>query len=143
MDTMQEKARKNWAIRKIAKDLQVEGIWAPIPLEGVGTVQIKCRARDTVKYQEVLQRLYKPIRARYKDTVPPELQHTLLLQIMAEAVVADWKDVPDNNGAPLPFTMENVTMFLDLYPDARDAVAAVSGEYSLYLAQAEKDVLGN
>lgn len=136
-------ARNQWAIRKVAKHKQLDGIWCPIPLEGLGTVQIKVRARDTIKYQETVSRIYKPIRARYKENVPADLQHTLMLQIMQEAIISDWKDVPDNSGNPLPYNPENVIMFLDSFPDARDAVAAVSGEYSLYLADAEKEVLGN
>lgn len=143
-ELLAKKARSSWAVRKVAKDLQVSGIWAPIPLDGIGTIQMRIRARDTVAYQEVVQRIYKPVRARYGDQpIPAELQHALTLEILAEGIVTDWKEVPDNSGNPFPYNKENVILFLDNFPDARDAVAAVSGQYALFLAQAEKDVLGN
>lgn len=135
----------SWEARRKAKELMNQGIWIhDLPVQGLGKIGLRFRSRDSVQYQEKLTAIYKPIRARYgKGEPPPEVAGQVLVQVMAEAVLVDWENVPDPQGRPLPYTAQNAIEFLDMYPDVRDVLAALSQDYAAFLAQAETDVKGN
>lgn len=149
-DQMKQPAPKvlphaSWDARKKAKELMNDGIWIrDFPVQGLGKIDLKFRSRDGVKYQEKLTAIYKPIRARYgKGDVPPEIAGQVLTQVLAEAVLVDWARVPNEKGEDMPYNATNANEFLDMYPDVRDALSALTADYSAFLAQAEADTKGN
>ena len=127
-----------WAKQRKAKELREAGIWVPIRVEGADW-RFLVRSRESKQYQAALEKHLQPMRRRYKNQEPPaEETQAVLIRIFAEGAIVDWQGVTDENGQPLPYSLDNAVMLLGEFPDIRDIIAGTSTEYAAYLAEAEE-----
>lgn len=127
---------------KTDKNLEENGTWVDY---GDG-LQVQIRRLNSAKSREVRRRLEKPYTKGFRgQDMPESLQEELLNRQLAEAIVVDWKGVPDPEDPKkmLPCTPENVLRMVTEFPDFRDDIMAASMERATYqqeqLKEAEKN----
>ena len=64
-------------------------------------------------------------------------------QIIAEAVIVDWKGAKDRNGDEIPNTTEAKLKVLKDLPDFRNQVAAVAMERETFKRELDEDAVKN
>jgi hypothetical protein len=124
------------------KKLEETGTWVDY---GDG-VRVQIRRMNSLKSREVRRKLEKPYTKGFRgQDLPDTLQEELLNKQVAEAIVVDWKGVPnpDNPKELLPCTPENVLKVVTAFPDFRDDIVAASMERATFqheeLKEAEKN----
>lgn len=127
---------------KTDKNLEESGVWVDY---GDG-IEVQIRRLNSAKSRETRRRLEKPYTKGFRgQDMPESLQEELLNKQVAEAIVVDWKGVPDpdNEGKELPCTPENVLKMVQRFPDFRDDIMAASMERATFqqeeLKEAEKN----
>src|SRR5688572_25956454 len=109
------------------KNLEESGVWVDY---GDG-VEVQIRRMNSAKSRETRRRLEKPYTKGFRgQDMPESLQEELLNRQLAEAIVVDWKGVPDpdNPEQMLPCTPENVLKVVTAFPDFRDDIVTASIE---------------
>lgn len=127
---------------KTDKNLEESGVWVDY---GDG-IEVCVRRMNSAKSRETRRRLEKPYTKGFRgQDMPESLQEELMNKQLAEAIVVDWKGIPDpeNEGKMLPCTPENVLKMVSTFPDFRDDIMAASMERATFqqeqLKEAEKN----
>lgn len=90
------------------------------------------------KFARVLAEKMKPHRQKFeRGLLDDETSHKILVETYAEAVVVGWKDVTDQSGKKMPFTVANVIkLFTDL-PDLFDDVKSQAASAAVFRQENE------
>lgn len=131
-----------WSKRRKAKELQESGIWTDVIVDGKEW-RFHVRSSTSSAFQNANTRIMDPIRAKYKKAIPSDKMNAALIRLLAEGAIIGWEGVTGPDGLPLHFSAEAAVEVLELFPEVRDAVSAVSTEYAAYLAEAEESARGN
>lgn len=97
------------------KDKEAQGTWV-----NVGTMSFKlARAGGgNEKFMKEAAKRFKPLQAAIQnDQLPPALGQKMVVEIFADTIVLDWKNVAGRDGAELPFSKENVVTLLTDLPN--------------------------
>lgn len=119
------------------KHLEEDGVW----VDYADGLEVKIRRMNSTKSREIRRKLEKPYTKGFRgQDMPDSLQEELLNKQLAEAIVVDWKGVPDPKDVTkmLPCTPENVLMMVTEYPDFRDDILAASMERATFQIEERK-----
>lgn len=124
------------------RELEDGGVWVDYGDE----LMVCVRRINSAKSREVRRKLEKPYaRAFRNQDMPESLSEELLNKQVAEAIVVDWKGVPDpdDNTKMLPCTPENVLRMVKEFPDFRDDILTASMERATFQKAELEDAEGN
>jgi hypothetical protein len=133
---------------KTDRKLEEEGVWVDF---GDG-VEVKLRRLNSAKSKEVRRKLEKPYEKQYRNgrEYPDSLQETLMNKQLAEAIVVDWKGIPELNeqgepieGKDMVCTPDNVIRMVSQFPDFREEITTASLERATFQVEARKELEGN
>lgn len=118
-------------------DKEESGVWAP--WRG-SSFLIASSGAD--KFQRLFQRLQRPHRkAIDKGNLDPKLQVDMMAKAMSEALILDWKDVTNNSGEDVPFSVQTAFDVLRKNSEFREFVSEFATEISNFVSE-EKEELG-
>lgn len=109
-------------------------------------IEVTIRRLNSAKSREVRRRLEKPYTKGFRgQDMPESLQEELLNKQIAEAIIVDWKGVPDPDHPKqmLPCNPENILKVITRFPDFRDDIIAASMERATFQQEALKEAEGN
>lgn len=119
------------------RDLEREGLWFDIKaaMNKDGTIPGFKMARMSVNnpaYQAAMERLYKEHgTAIENDTLANAAARPLLLDIFANTILLDWRNVqPNDDGVNVSHTPANVVSLLDEMPDLYEVLAKYAKQIS-------------
>lgn len=109
-------------------EMEKSGIWLQYGKTEDGRpirIKIARAGGSNQKYLKVLDIKTKPIRRQIQnDMIDLSTSDAIMMEVFAETVVLGWENVEDKDGAPIPFTKENVVALFkelpDLFADVRD-----------------------
>lgn len=113
------------------KSLEEDGTW----VDYSDGLMVCVRRLNSAKSKEVRRKLEKPYSKAFRgQDMPESLQEELLNKQLAEAIVVDWKGVPnpDKPEEMLPCTRENVLRMVTDFPDFRDDILAAAMERATF-----------
>ena len=123
----------------------VSGVWLDFP----GDVSFRVlRAGGTNKaYARVHATVTKPYaRQIQRNTLSPEKQREILVEIFVRAVIKDWRGVKSKTGAEIPFSMDAARALFTKLPDLFDELTVLAQDMATFAnAQLEEaqETLGN
>ena len=118
-----------------AGDKLTEGVWVDY---GDQRVKIRYAGRENKLYVKTLRALTAPYgRILGNDNVNMDAatdrkMNAIFAEVYAKSVLADWENMLDKNGEPLPFTWENAKQVLIDLPLFFDEVKAVAGSMQAF-----------
>ena len=116
-----------------------EGVWHEM---GDG-LNMRIARIGNPKYQKRFQALSKPHRrAIRRGTLADEVAEKLMVQCLAETIVLDWNGL-EENGAELPYSVENAVKILMDYPELRNYVNDIANELEGYQAEEDEEAIEN
>lgn len=123
-----------------SRKLEQEGVWFDYG-EGVGRWLLARAGGSNQRFNKVKERHLKPLRRRIQSgNISEDMLSKVMIQIYAEAVVLDWRNVVVNEGdQPLEYSRENVIKVLTDYPDLFNEIMSDSTERAPYLEDLEED----
>lgn len=113
---------------KTDKTLEENGVWVDLG-EDVHVLVGRLTSKRT---REVRRRLMRPYESMRE--VPPELEDKINIQVMAEAVLLDWRGITDEEEKAIPYSREAAIKLLSDFPDFRDEVAGASLRRDIFRA---------
>jgi hypothetical protein len=126
---------------KIPKTPQVEleeGTWTDY--EGS---KFKIAYAGSIKFARVKDQIEKPHRRMIeKGAVDPADQKKWLIQALAKAILLDWKDVHDEDGQEVQYSVNNAIQAMTNSEEFRDFVMTFSMELANF-READREVEGN
>lgn len=116
---------------KTDKNLEIEGVWFNID----ETCRL-CVARfGNDRFKELMSKKARPYKQSIRnDTLPEALYDKLLVDAMAETILLGWENL-EENGQPVPYSVENAKRLLTEYKDFRDLVSNFSNEAAAFKAE--------
>ncbi len=118
-------------------DKEESGVWAPWR----GS-KFLIASSGATKFQRLFQKLQRPHRkAIDKNNLDPKIQVDMMARAMSEAMILDWKDVTNNSGEDVPFSVEAAFNVLRKNSEFRDFVSEFATEISNFVTE-EKEELG-
>lgn len=118
-------------------DKEESGVWA----DWKGS-RFLIASSNAMKFQRLFQKLQRPHRkAIDKGTLDPGVQVKIMSQAMAETLILDWKNVIDNSGSEVPFSVNTAFDVLRKNSEFRDFVSEFATEISNFVAE-EREELG-
>lgn len=96
---------------KTNKVAEENGVWVVFDDD----VEVKVARLNNKKARDLRRTLEKPY--RNFSTIPDKAAEEILIKVVAQAVIKDWKGVTDEDGAVIPFNAENAIAVLTEYPD--------------------------
>jgi hypothetical protein len=134
-------------ISEFKTDHQAEehGIWQDA---GVGNLRLKVARLPNRRYRAFLLKHGGKLRrmaAQITDTTMEQIDATddLVIRAMAHTVLVDWDNLEDDNGDPLPFSIQNAEQTLRDVPDFRRLVEVIARDMGTFQSQNEEHDLGN
>lgn len=122
-----------------------EGVWVPLgaPDDPDG-FQLKIARLGNPAYEEMLRKIGKPyVRAIRMGTADPKVIADLQKKAMAKHVLKDWKGLQDDDGNPIPYSVEKAYELMSTLPDFFDLVYSLAQEQDLFRAQLQEDSAKN
>ena len=96
------------------------------------------------QFQKRLEADMKPYRRQIQtDTLDNKVAERILRKVFAETVVLGWENVDDENGAELPFTVENCVALFEKLPDLFKDLQEQAQKSALYRATIRETDAGN
>ena len=93
---------------KTSVDKEENGVWVDFA-EGI---QLKIARARNPKYQEFLRDLVEPKRVEIReDKISIDDFNDILLQVRAKTVLLDWKNIEDNEGKAISYSLEKALEF--------------------------------
>ncbi len=144
------KARAFWGQFDSDPSLDEDGAW--VEIDGVG---VKIRSKISIRVQNKLAQLYRPLKGAYDDDVdvPPDLDREMNCRWVAEAIIADWRPPdhpkgmwdPDNLGQRLPYSQANAIRICQLPQYYRFVLRCLteSSQVANYRTRAARATAGN
>lgn len=124
-------------IDEITIDKETSGVWAPFKGSEFLIASSGC-----TKFQRLFAKLQMPHRkAIERKKLDPEIQMDLMARSLSMEIVKDWKDVVDNSGKAVDFTVKSAYDVLRGNSEFREFVTEFASEISNYVSE-EKEELG-
>lgn len=98
-----------------------EGSWVPI-MGG----QFKVARAGNPTYEKALEE------SGYRKKDEPEEKQRALYTAIAHGVLKDWRDVEDDEGKPIPYSVDNVVEVLKENPDLVNRILAEANDLANY-----------
>lgn len=125
------------------KEKEIQGQWIPI---GQG-IEIKIARMNNPKYAEFIATKGKTIRPMIRHKIQtPELTkefETLLKKAAANCILLDWKNIEDETGKPLPYSVEEAIKQFEAYPEFYAMVIEQASDIQNFRLQDLEESLGN
>lgn len=126
------------------RDLEEQGKWFNDVLGDKSNLNLKVRrmsAEKVVKYQQdlVQQNRYRMKEGKFSEDVANEI----LVDTLAGAVLVDWDGVTDDDGNPVPFSIDAAKQYLTDLRDFRLLVSALANNMDAYRKGVEADISKN
>ncbi len=118
---------------------ELEGIWEDV---GGGAKVLVARVGNK-EYTERFRRIGKGLQRQLdRGTLPEDKQAAILISIIADTILLDWKGFADE-GKLLPYSKEDAKTMLKKYPDFRQFVWDIANDAENYRVKNREDDLGN
>lgn len=131
---------------KTSDNLEKTGVWLQYGEEGGKPVRIRiARAGGgNVAYRKALDKVTRPHKkAIQMETLSPEMNKKLLMEVYADTVILGWENINDENGTPMGFNRDNVMKLLGDLPDIFDDIVAQAQTMAIFRDEEKKADLGN
>lgn len=131
---------------KTSDNLEKTGVWLQYGEEGGKPVRIRiARAGGgNVAYRKALDKVTRPHKkAIQMETLSPEMNKKLLMEVYADTVILGWENINDENGEPMGFNRDNVMKLLGDLPDIFDDIVAQAQTMAIFRDEEKKADLGN
>ena len=117
---------KAFADYKSDEKLEDEGVWSPMA-DGVDFKIRRLRSKIVEKARERIYGPHERALGPRKKSLPDGLETQLTIQLLAQAVIVDWKGpgMVDDDGKAIPFTVENCAEVISDADTGKDIRAAV------------------
>lgn len=121
-----------------------EGVWLKFP--GNRRIRILRAGGSNKAFARRYNTLIKPHR-RDMDTgtLDPAISEQIMRQLYAERVVLGWENINTSDGTPVPCTVENVTAYLERFPEVLSDLIEYATEAATFVdasIEEAKDLLG-
>lgn len=95
--------------------LEADGVWCPI---GTMSFKLARAGGENEDFVKKASKRFKPFQAAIAaDAMPKQLATDLVVEVFAETILKDWRDVYDRGGELLPYTKENAVRLLTELPN--------------------------
>lgn len=134
-----------WSSYGTDKSLETEGRWLQFrPDDNGQPIRVKVRSTKTTKADAIRSKYFSQFRhiINSSATIPADLMEGLNVVLCRDWVVADWENVSEPDGTPIPCTPANVERVMAELRSFRDEVLEVAG-LDLTFKQAGASELGN
>lgn len=136
-----------WSSYGTDKSLENEGRWVNFRLDEEGSgepIQIKVRSSRTVRADAIRSRYFAKHRhvINASQTIPPDIMEGANIEMCKRWIVADWRNVKEDDGTDIPCTPEQIERVMTALRGLRDDVMEVAG-IDLTFKTAGADELGN
>ena len=128
--------RKAYATNPIAEN---EGVWVELGEGAKIKVARSGNAANRRKLAKLMERHRAVLRSR---NLPEDVLERIMIEVMAETILVGWDGI-DEDGQPLPYTVENADRLLTTYRDFRDQVSAIANDINLFRAESEAEAVKN
>lgn len=109
--------------------LETEGVWVEI---GERARILVARAGNP-KHEKLVRELRKPHERRFRDgKLPDDLATKLAVEAIARTILLGWEGLEDENGEPMPYSVEKARELLTELKDFRTEVAEIATEAEMY-----------
>ena len=109
---------------------EMEGVWETL----ADGMEIKVARVGNENYDRVWERIMRPHKAaldRNPSHLGQQKQTDLLVRVMAEAVLLDWRNI-ELDGKKLPYNMDNCIKILTDYKDFRGDVLLIAQQMATF-----------
>jgi hypothetical protein len=131
---------KLFARFKTDENKEEGGVWVDF---GDG-VKIKVRRLRSRKSLEVRKDLDKPFADQIRrGPLDDKVAEDLLIQQIAQGIIADWEGVDLGDGEIVPYTAGNAYTLMKALPELRDSILQVSADAESYRAKVDEDTEKN
>jgi hypothetical protein len=131
------------ALYKTDKSFEKDGIWMAV---GNG-VEFKVRrfgGENSVSVAKAMAKFNKPYAAKMQSNSMTQEETNLVdAQILAEALISDWKGIKDDNGVELECTFQNVVSVLAELPELMAALMRNATDFNKYKVEFDQEEVGN
>lgn len=118
-------------------DKITQGAW----VEFGGSKFLVCHSSN-LKFQRTFARLQQPHRSKIeKGTLDPAISKEIVCKAFSQALILNWEDVVDSEGADVPFSTESAYEALTNNPDLVEYIQEVSNNLAYYKSE-ELEALG-
>ena len=128
------------------KNLETEGVWIDYELEGKVAFSIKiARAGgNNIDYLKSLETIGKKFNLQLKnDTLDALSANKLMMEVYAEVIVKDWKNIKDKSGKELKCNKENIIMLFEKLPDFYKDIVEQAQKIATFRQKEQEENLGN
>ena len=119
-----------------------QGVW----VEYAAGVEFRIARLNNPAYQKCLRKLLKADGRRFRRRRPTdENAEKLTNRALAQHVLVDWRNLEDEDGSPIPYSVEKALEILSdpQYHDIRDFVVEVATDSDVFAAEEREDAEGN
>jgi len=121
------------------KEAELSGKWFPLGEGG----EVKVARANTTRYREIFRKHIEPYRTAVDmGTMSEEEGEKILVEVLAEAVLLDWKGFTDN-GEEVPYSKEKAQEYMLEYPDFRTMIQSFADNMASFRAQMMEQEMGN
>jgi len=114
---------------------ETEGVWVSVGEGG----EVKVARTNNPRYKEAFRRKLEKYRASVeRGTIDEETAQKVLVEVLAETILLDWKGFKDN-GEKVPYSREKAVELLTNYPDFRDFITANAERMANYKQEQKVD----
>lgn len=109
----------------------------------IGGATLIVARTGSMAYNKLVDKLFK-VNKRVldlKNEAAEQLNEKLMAEVLAKTVLLGWSGI-EENGAPLPYSLENAQRLL-MIKDFRALVAEKASDFTLYKAAVEEELAGN
>jgi hypothetical protein len=125
----------------IDEGAESEGVWVTL----VGEFSAHLRSMESKEFKALHKKLYKPHEntLRQGRTLPEETTTKILNQLLAEAIILDWKGLEDEAGKPIKFTPQQAMKCLEAARELRELIVGACTDRANYRAKAKAEAAKN
>ena len=118
-----------------------QGNWIPV---GEG-VEFKLRRMNSTFVQEKKKELESPHEAlqRSGGEIPEDVMKGILMNLLAQSVILDWRNVTDRDNNVIPFTIEAAKNLLKELPDLIGLLISLSADRDHFKKKQDSAAAGN
>ena len=107
-------------------------------------IDLKITRFSSRKAQRARLRAVESYKRFLKDGVfPDEINEKIAIEQMANGVLVDWKNIFDDDGKEMPYSVATCKSLLAKLPELRLAIAGASLDMDNFRTETRNDVLGN
>lgn len=122
------------------RSAETNGVWVDA---GEGLHLLIARAGNP-RFQDAMRRLGHPLLPQIKTgTISEETSEGVLCRALAETILLNWKNLQDDDGKDIPYSVEKATQLLLEVRDFRSIVIELSQNVNLFRNEQTREILGN